>query len=464
MRPVRNASIAAASLVACVGLGACTSVPPWQHGGRDVTDLTGSLNDISARWRASVTALSPSVNLPAGARCYVAGAGGQSLGDSVLCGPIRLAGDGETTWQTHAVVGSDTPSGVRLVLADAGSGNTLFRPRAATDITSQFIDSDGTTAPLDQVLDPPAVDRSDADDPQPLTAPLASGTLLTARTPSGPVSLTVRLTTAVIGPVGQQVAPPPGGSFLLAAGSNLPDAADADVSIVVAHDATSVRLPLDQLADGLSVGLAKGVGPVTVGIDYGGLVQRFDPATGKRVGDPAASFYDRIGATATASCPLLPRTATNQGIGWQPRFTCVSALNRSSYLAAPEAGSSRTVRGWAGEGKTWVVLSLTPDEQTFWAGGGDQARYTPTYFSFGTRLSVAAVDYAPRQLYVQQAQAGRPARVTAIFEVPAGERSMALHSFVTTNLAAPVGAAGAPASGAFTYPADSTFTFGPAAP
>ena len=50
--------------------------------------------------------------------------------------------------------------------------------------------------------------------------------------------------------------------------------------------------------------------------------------------------------------------------------------------------------------------------------------------------------------------------MTAIFEVPARQRSMALSSFITTNLARPTGADGIPASGAFTYPADALITFG----
>ena len=137
-------------------------------------------------------------------------------------------------------------------------------------------------------------------------------------------------------------------------------------------------------------------------------------------------------------------------------------VTRSSYLPAPPDGSPRTVQGWAKDGQTWAQVTIEPDEQTSWVSGGEVTRYTPTYFSFGTRLRVDGVEHAPRQLYVEQAESGRPARVTAIFEVPAGQRSMALHSFVTTNLANPAAPDGIPASGAFTYPADSTVEFGPA--
>lgn len=484
MRPVRNATTAAASVMACVALGACSSPAPYQLRGHDVTDLTGSLDYISARWRATLTGLGTSVNLPAGARCYIEGAGGQALGTSVICGPVRLAGDGETTWQSHAVVGSTTPSGVRLVLS--GSGDAVeaptFRPRAATDLTAQFVDADGTTAPLDQQLDPPAVDQAHADDPQPLSAPFSGGIPIIVRTPSGPVSLTVELTPGVIGPVGQQVSPPSGGSFLLVAGNDLPDAAadDADVSVVVSHGGASVSLPLDQLAEGVAVGLPKGAGPVAVGVGYGGLVQRFDAASGRRLGDPAASLYDGIGDTAKASCPSVTATAPGPGTAsaaapgvgapgvgasgsWRQRFTCSVSVTRSSYLPAPPDGSPRTVQGWAKDGQTWAVVAVEPDEQTTWLRDGKITRYTPTYFSFGTRLRVAGVEYAPHQLFVEQAENGRPARVTAIFEVPAGQRSINLSSFVTTNLASSAALAGVPASGAFTYPADSTVRFGGAA-
>ncbi|MEO6999879.1 MAG: hypothetical protein ABI112_17530 [Terracoccus sp.] len=481
MRPVRNATTAAASVVACVALGACSSPAPYQLKGRDVTDLTGSLDYISARWRATLTGLGTSVNLPAGARCYVEGAGGLALGTSVVCGPVRLAGDGETTWESHAVVGSTTPSGVRLVLSGNGAAveAPTFRPLAAADLTAPFVDADGTTAPLDQELDPPAVDRAAADDPQPLTTPFSGGSPLIVRTPSGPVTLAVALTTGVIGPVGHQVAPPTGGSFLLVAGNDLSDAAadDADVSIVVSHGGTNVTLPLDQLAEGVAVGLPKGAGPAAVGVGYAGLVQRFDAASGRRLGDPAASLYDGIGDTATASCPAgvagtsgPPTDSAASGGGrtagsWRPRFQCRVTITRSSYLPAPPTGSPTTVRGWAPDGQTWAVVDIEPDEQTTWVRGSEVTRYTPTYFSFGTRLLVAGVEHTPRQLYVEQSESGRPARVTAIFEVPAGERSMALRSFVTTNLANPVGRAatdGIPASGAFTYPADSTLRFGSA--
>ncbi len=472
MRHVRNVTIAASSVVACFAFVACTSEPPRQLGGHDVTDLAGSLADISARWRATLAGLGPSANLPAGARCYVEGTGGQALGSSVVCGPVRLAGDGETTWQSHAVVGSDTPSGVRLVLAggDSGTAAPTFRARANLDLTSKFVDADGTPVPLDFNLDPPALDQAAPDDPQPMTTPFGNGTPLIVRTPSGPVSLAVALTSDDIGPAGQQVTPPTGGSFVLVASTDLPNAAadDADVAIVVSHDGTSVTLPLDQLADGVSVGLAKGSGPVTIGVGYDGLVQRFDAASGRRLGDPAASLYDGIGDTSEASCPAVESGTVEAGNtktgsaagGWRQRFHCDISVTRSSYLPAPPDGSRRTVQGWARDGQTWAVVSIGPDEQTAWVRGSKVTQYTPTYFSFGTRLRVDGVERTPRQLYVEQAEGGHPARVTAIFEVPAGQRSMALKSFITTNLARPAATDGIPASGAFTYPADALFTFG----
>ncbi|MEO5743384.1 MAG: hypothetical protein ABIQ53_02180, partial [Terracoccus sp.] len=237
MRHVRNVTIAASSVVACFAFVACSSEPPRQRGGQDVTDLAGSLADISARWRATLAGLGPSTNLPAGARCYVEDNGGQALGSSVVCGPVRLAGDGETTWQSHAVVGSNTPSGVRLVLAgsDSNTAAPTFRARADVDLTSKFVDADGTPLPLDFDLDPPALDQAAPDDPQPMTTPFGNATPLIVRTPSGPVSLAVALTPDDIGPAGQQVTPPTGGSFVLVAGTDLPDAAadDADVSVVV---------------------------------------------------------------------------------------------------------------------------------------------------------------------------------------------------------------------------------------
>ena len=152
MRHLRNVTIAASSVVACFAFAACSAEPPRQLGGHDVTDLAGSLADISARWRATLAGLGPTANLPAGARCYVEGTGGQALGSSVVCGPVRLAGDGETTWQSHAVVGSNTPSGVRLVLAggDSGAAAPTFRPRAEVDLTSNFVDADGMPVPLNR--------------------------------------------------------------------------------------------------------------------------------------------------------------------------------------------------------------------------------------------------------------------------------------------------------------------------
>ncbi len=469
MRHLRNVTIAASSVVACFAFAACSAQPPRQLGGHDVTDLAGSLADISARWRATLAGLGPTANLPAGARCYVEGTGGQALGSSVVCGPVRLAGDGETTWQSHAVVGSNTPSGVRLVLAggDSGAAAPTFRPRAEVDLTSNFVDADGMPVPLNRDLDPPALDQAAPDDPQPMTTPFGSGAAIMVRTPSGPVSLTVALTPDDIGPAGQQVTPPTGGSFVIVAGADLPDAAadDVDVAITVSHDGTSITLSRNQLADGVSVGLAKGSGPVTIGVGYDGLVQRFDAASGRRLGDPAASLYDGISDTSTGSCPAVESATANSKTGsaaggWRQRFHCAVSVSRSSYLPAPPDGSLRTVQGWARDGQTWAVVSIVPAEQTAWVRGSKVTQYTPTYFSFGTRLRVDGVDHTPRQLFVEQAESGHPARVTAIFEVPAGQRSMALSSFITTNLARPAATDGIPASGAFTYPADALVTFG----
>lgn len=469
MRPSTRSAISAtaAALTTCLALAACSTTPDFTSGGKDLPGLADSLGAIDATWRATFAGTGPTVNLPASARCYVEATTTDEVGGSVVCGPVRIAGDGETTFQSHSVTTRDTASGWGLTLApDNGASRrpAKFTPRAHFASAARFVDADGIEAPLDDPLDPPALDRAAVDDPVPLGAPLQSSQTVTARTPAGPVSLQTQLTSGVIGPPERQVQPPVGGSLLLIKGAKLPDAADAgvDLSVTVSHDGSDVRLSQNQLADGLVVGLPRTKGAVTLSVGYDGGEQRFDAATGRRIGDPAASFYDGIGDKTTASCPAVTTSTTAEGRNdgrWQQRYRCRTSFTRSSYLPPTEAGSPRTVHGWADDGQTWVVLSLEPDEQTSWSGSTGRTDYTPSYFSFGTRLRVAGRDYDPRQLYVDQAEGDRPARVTAIFQVPAGQGDMALKSFVTTNLDEPVGGKNAPSEGAFTYPADATFTF-----
>lgn len=469
MRPGTRAAITTtvAAVAACAALAGCSSAPGFTSGGKNLTGLKDSLGAIDATWRATFAGTGPTVNLPAGARCYVEATTTGEVGHSVLCGPVRIAGDGETTFQSHPVMTSNTENGWGLVLPPASGGSrhpAPFTPRAQIASAARFVDADGVEAPLEDPIDPPALDRAAVDDPVALGVALENPQTVTARTPAGPVTLQTEQTSGVVGPPERQVQPPVGGSLLLLKSAKLPDAAGAgvDLSVTVSHDGSDVRLSQDQLADGLVVGLPHTTGEVTVSVTYDGGTQRFDAVTGKRIGDPAASFYDGIGGQATASCPAVTASAPTQGRNdgtWQQRFRCRTTLTRSSYLPPTEAGSPRTVQGWAGDGQTWVTLTLDPDEQTTWDGADGRARYTPSYFSFGTRLRVAGRDYDPRQLYVDQARDGHPARVTAIFEVPSGEPKMALHSFVTTSLETPVGGQNAPVEGAFTYPADATFTF-----
>ncbi len=205
--------------------------------------------------------------------------------------------------------------------------------------------------------------------------------------PSGRIDLTVGKPTsdavsADQADDGEEHAPPSGGSFVpvswshdpfaesgspaaLIAGRPLP----ADVSLVVDGKAVDLGSPYEVVGDQGVTDTGVGtmyvavdeapdeIESLTVSVDYDGLTQTVDPATGERDAGAAAPLYDGSSASVEADCP---------SDGWSPTrvdpdVAChVGPAQRAPYLP----GS-----GWADDGRTWLVVGVTVDFDSVDVGG-----------------------------------------------------------------------------------------------
>lgn len=170
---------------------------------------------------------------------------------------------------------------------------------------------------------------------------------------------------------------------------------------------------------------------------------------------------DPIDAEARASCPPV-RDIRPTSTGWLRDFSCTVSLTSSTRLPALEASRLPALQVTAKDGMRYVRLSIEARERTRHGSVASATAYEPSYFAFGTRLTVGGRDYEPLTLRVEQAEGGGPGRVTAVFEVPTGRTRMAVHGFVSTRLEARgTRPPPAPEAGAFTYSVDRTLTLQP---
>lgn len=172
---------------------------------------------------------------------------------------------------------------------------------------------------------------------------------------------------------------------------------------------------------------------------------------------------DPVDAEARATCPRV-RDVRPTSIGWLRDFSCTLSLTSSTRLPALEASWLPSLPLTAKDGMRYVRMAIEARERTRHRSVTSGTAYEPSYFAFGTRLTVAGRDYQPLTLRVEQAEGGGPGRVTAVFAVPTGQTRMAVHAFLSTRLEAR-GARppAAPETGAFTYSVDRTLTLQPVA-
>lgn len=106
---------------------------------------------------------------------------------------------------------------------------------------------------------------------------------------------------------------------------------------------------------------------LTLEVEYDGLVQTFDLASGERQPGPADAFYDDTG-TVRVDCPDGTSEADQ---GFDYTITC----DLADVAAVPYVAG----QGWAADGETWLVLdlSLTPSAFT-WSGAGGTSDYEVT--------------------------------------------------------------------------------------
>jgi hypothetical protein len=431
---IAGAVVLTASTAACVG----TSVPTdgdLRFDGTRLVDAQQSLAGFESTWRGAIANSGRAATFALDSGCFLQVDDAGEVANRILCGPVRVAGDIETSWQSHpvdAVPGSG--GGVRLVLARGGGSATATSTTATTTGTA---DTTGTTsagtggsdfqphAQPDPELRTVRADGTPAFFGDTLPAPRGEGVSTATARPSG-----TRTTSrpSATGPATTRATGTPSASRSTSATS--PTRTSTPSTSAPAPSATSAP------------------------------AARPTPSAPPRVADAPD---DGLATSAAGECPAVT-APSGTASGWRQAFTCTTTLTRTTTLPPAGEASSRRVEGRAAAGRTWVTAVITPTELTTYRTGGPdprEATYDTSYFSFGTKLTVAGTTYLPRQLVVEQAFEGRPPTITAWFEVPTGEARMSLTGWVSTRLErTTTEATDARSEGAFTYAIDQQVVFG----
>ena len=160
---------------------------------------------------------------------------------------------------------------------------------------------------------------------------------------------------------------------------------------------------------------ANAVSGAVVQVTYAGLVQKYDPFTGRLLTTGvAAGLYDNLSSVGTGSCPPI-KSGFDSSTGVQINATCgIVSVTRSAYN--PE-------NGWAPMGTVWVtVVAILPTTTaTYRLSGVDPAVYklTPKVTAAGLGGTKAWSANVTGQ------------QTTLLFAAPARHASLALSLQVT---------------------------------
>ena len=160
---------------------------------------------------------------------------------------------------------------------------------------------------------------------------------------------------------------------------------------------------------------ANAVSGAVVQVTYAGLVQKYDPFTGRLLTTGvAAGLYDNLSSVGTGSCPPI-KSGFDSSTGVQINATCgIVSVTRSAYN--PE-------NGWAPTGTVWVtVVAILPTTTaTYRLSGVDPAVYklTPKVTAAGLGGTKAWSANVTGQ------------QTTLLFAAPARHASLALSMQIT---------------------------------
>lgn len=160
---------------------------------------------------------------------------------------------------------------------------------------------------------------------------------------------------------------------------------------------------------------ANAVSGAVVQVTYAGLVQKYDPFTGRLLTTGAAAgLYDNLSSVGTGSCPPI-KSGFDSSTGVQINATCgIVSVTRSAYN--PE-------NGWAPTGTVWVtVVAILPNTTaTYRLNGVDPAVYKLT-----PKVTAAGLGGTKAWSATVTGQ-----QTTLIFAAPARHASLALSMQVT---------------------------------
>lgn len=260
----------------------------------------------------------------------------------------------------------------------------------------------GDTVSYGQAIDMPA-------DAAVLATPVGSLSFVTGASSSyltTPTRNYAGMNGAVVLPV-QWTFTPPAASSSAVGLSGMPSA--ATVRLVVDGKTYSLGTSTGTSA-AVALGLPSGFKKVTATVTYGGLTQTVSLPGQKSTGTGyAASLTDGLSMTGTATCPAISNNYRSGAVGVQVLASCgIVAVNRYAYLP----GS-----GWAGPGKTWVVVTMIVNPGSFsWHNpNGSVTNYTVTHSVKAASLAGAGATVAKQNN-----------QYTLTFAAPAGQASMPL--------------------------------------
>jgi hypothetical protein len=407
-----GAAVIGGTMLAATILTGCAGGPKVTLGGTEVSNLDKAIESADNAWaqkRASGTAS----NVDKDSRCYAQTTSDGVLAKQAICGPIHYLGQDDQVWET--MDWQPAPDGKDKVQVSADNSFSTGTPAPNTTLYR----TDGKKAP--DGLQVPEPDTKTAEPGQAIWGLGGSGAVTDLKTaveiPDASISLSEMKISDRVGYEKERLKAGDGNKFVyvyLEMTNNQNSGSQADLAFISggktypAGKAKSGRLAMVLPGDAKDAVLA---------ITYDGLTQKVSIADGK-LESKATAYYDGLSGSASSSS-LEPFTVGNRESGTSVVFQPEDfQATRTAY--EPKAG-------WAPEGKAWLVVTGSPNHESFQDKNSD-GRLT---YSSPTKITTATVKNVSGTAFSADAKRidnvvdsgfffGSTTKSTVVFEVPAG--------------------------------------------
>ncbi|WP_022926187.1 hypothetical protein [Serinicoccus marinus] len=336
-------------------VSACAAGPSYTLGGREVSELEGSLADIDSAWQASIGQSDTEVNVPEEAACYFQARDpddrDSQLSPEVLCGPYRALGSAETSWDSAELTsyfdGNSEQWTVHLAPTDLESPfrssqpspNLIpFRPDGEeADLAADVKEPDAPKATAGDVIEIATTDAVD----------LQLESVDDLRSPNSRFDVAL----GNVGRITQEGSPldaPDGGAFVIASitGEQSSWSEDPDeVSFQVIGQQET--FDLGSQTGTYAVAVSEEPESYSFAMEFAGLTQMIDAQGNRQSGTAADALYEELPSVTVASLSDSVGDDSSSGFVAEAR----------SGWGAPEARLSPYARetGWAPDGQVWLL-------------------------------------------------------------------------------------------------------------